>query len=249
MIDSIDTDYDYDFVPENDYDNFNEFDYAKVPERKVRKVRMPKASILSASSSAPISFTILTKNFIPKVCKEIPYTPYVPTTLETIRKLMKGKECKGDDGDDGDEMQIEKGFTTLDLIRSNMKIDSGRRMHIDREIPLVRNIDDYVLYYQLSRNDREIKLRKALSDMGLSYRYDSKLCGKYIIGTLGKDWTLDKVVNRMCEVKYLYEYTPMKSYYAMNKNIITLEEAEELCMLQVTGCTKYPPGLWPWLRV
>lgn len=47
-----------------------------------------------------------------------------------------------------------------------------------------------------------------LNERGVKFRSDSALCSQYINGT--SDLSLDYVVQRMCEMKYLYEYCHMK---------------------------------------
>jgi len=138
--------------------------------------------------------------------------------------------------------------TTLTYIHSQPHTWDNS-IDMDADAPDVTSAAEYAKAYCIERDRREGELIKALGKVGISYRYDSKLCGRYIIGTLENTWTLDKIVQRMCEVKLLYEYTPMYTFYSMHKHDMTLEEAERLCMLHTFGVEKYPPGLWPWLRV
>lgn len=109
-------------------------------------------------------------------------------------------------------------------------------------------------------NIRRKKLIKALRKMGLEMRRDSKLCEGYIDGSI-KDWTLEEVVNRMCQMKFLYEYANMKHYlikaeYEQMKHFnddgdddyipdIPTHDLAELYALE--ECGGYPDE-WPWLK-
>jgi len=61
------------------------------------------------------------------------------------------------------------------------------------------------------RTLRRERLEKGLYKYGLTLRNDSKLCAGYINGTI-KDWTVKKIVHRMCEMKYLYEYCKIDNF-------------------------------------
>ena len=54
---------------------------------------------------------------------------------------------------------------------------------------------------------RKEKLKNALIICGIKFRSDSKFCSKYIYDG---DVKLKKVVQRMCEMKYLYDYCNMR---------------------------------------
>ena len=56
--------------------------------------------------------------------------------------------------------------------------------------------------------DRKKELEKKLQSRGLEFRLDSALCSKYVDGTT--DLHIDFIVERMCQMKYLYEYCNMK---------------------------------------
>jgi hypothetical protein len=60
---------------------------------------------------------------------------------------------------------------------------------------------------QIKKNKRKEKLVKVLNDAGVTFRNDSVLCEKYINDDT--NYTLDECVNRMCEMKYLFEYCHM----------------------------------------
>jgi len=57
-------------------------------------------------------------------------------------------------------------------------------------------------------NLRKTNLIKKLKELGLTLRNDSKLCTEYINGTL-KDWTVEQIAHRMCQMKYLFDYCDM----------------------------------------
>ena len=72
---------------------------------------------------------------------------------------------------------------------------------------------------QLQRTKRKEILVNALQKAGLEFRNDSELCSKYIndnFTTKQSDDIVDKIVKRMCQMKYLYDYCHM----AECKNIV-----------------------------
>lgn len=105
-------------------------------------------------------------------------------------------------------------------------------------------------------NKRKTKLVKALKDYGLTLRNDSKLCNGYIDGTI-KDWSINQIVQRMCQMKYLYDYCNMDeccqdAYEEQQEELragyfpdCTVFEQAELIALKRYG--NYP-AVWPWLN-
>ena len=108
--------------------------------------------------------------------------------------------------------------------------------------------------------DKTIELKLKLEEHQIKLRKDSALCSKYINGTI--DLTLDQVVRRMCEMKYLYEYCHMKeikyNVYKMylhdkkksDKNIKyvkdgSLSKKAEQIALETWSNGKYPEK-FPW---
>jgi hypothetical protein len=102
---------------------------------------------------------------------------------------------------------------------------------------------------------RKQKLIEYLRARGLEFRTDSALCSKYIDGTT--EFDLDYIVQRMGEMKYLYEYCNMKRikkqvYYksvGSNKYKKNLDsnvsiEAERIALNKYSG-GKYPEK-FPW---
>lgn len=54
---------------------------------------------------------------------------------------------------------------------------------------------------------RKIDLEHALKKLGLSLRYDSKLCYCFINGQTGPEWTVESVVHECCVMHWLYNHT------------------------------------------
>ena len=100
---------------------------------------------------------------------------------------------------------------------------------------------------------RTTELSNKLSEYGLVIRDDSKLCKGYIDGSL--DCDLNDVANRMCQMKYLYEYCNMGSAFQKAKIEIKkygngynchqelFDSAEDIAL----GHKAYPTE-WPWLK-
>jgi hypothetical protein len=93
------------------------------------------------------------------------------------------------------------------------------------------------------------KLELKLKKRGLELRKDSALCSLYI--NKKTDLNIDYIVQRMCEMNYLYEYCDMKNiktqvynYYASNEYIKDYEgtistQAEKIAL------EKYSQGIYP----
>lgn len=108
---------------------------------------------------------------------------------------------------------------------------------------------------QTRRND----LVAALNNVGLKLRNDSKLCKGYINGTLGRDnWTIPEIVNRMCQMNYLYKYCDMDNAFNKAKDEHDEElgagyfpdeplfDVAERIALRTKGGNY--PAVWPWLN-
>lgn len=97
-------------------------------------------------------------------------------------------------------------------------INEGRILNIysDNTDDYITNIYDVVIFIknekqrqirlENERNERKQQVNNALREAGLELRSDSKLCQKYIDG---EPVNLADVVNRMCQMRYLYEYCNM----------------------------------------
>lgn len=103
--------------------------------------------------------------------------------------------------------------------------------------------------------DRKKELECKLKSRGLELRTDSALCTKYIEGTI--DLNIDYIVERMCQMKYLYEHCNMKKikqdvykeYLANNSRGVKLEanvstRAEKIAL--DTYSNSYYPKIYPW---
>lgn len=62
-----------------------------------------------------------------------------------------------------------------------------------------------------AKDKRRNKLLEALTKYKLELRNDSKLCQGYIDGTI-KNWTIDEIVQRVAECRYLFEHCQMQKY-------------------------------------
>jgi hypothetical protein len=105
------------------------------------------------------------------------------------------------------------------------------------------------------QNRKEI-LIKALNEHGLTLRSDSKLCQEFIDGNI-KQNRLDWVVERMCQMKFLFEYFDMKKEIEKAKeeqddefnsgyipDISPFEQAEMNILQRINGY----PKVFPWLE-
>lgn len=105
-----------------------------------------------------------------------------------------------------------------------------------------------------TKSIRKNELTIALNHKGLKLRSDSKLCLKYIEYNNGD---LNEIVNRMCEMKYLFDYCNMKKELNKVENehieiinsgyfpdLSVFEEAEYDILSNIEGCY---PIKWPWL--
>lgn len=110
---------------------------------------------------------------------------------------------------------------------------------------------------QEKQNKRRESLNRALIKAGLELRCDSKLCGNYINGEV-KDKNLADIVERMCQMKYLFEYCHMdeckeeasKEYYdTLNAGYFPdfdiYVEAERIALEKYSN-NEYPK-VYPWI--
>jgi hypothetical protein len=92
---------------------------------------------------------------------------------------------------------------------------------------------------------RRAALTIALSDNNMPLRDDSKLCQGYIAGSL-TDWTINQIVLRMCQVKYLIEYW-QECFVEAKREVLAYESvfdrAERIAMRRYG---KYPDK-FPWI--
>ena len=102
--------------------------------------------------------------------------------------------------------------------------------------------------------DKTIELKLKLKKRGLKLRKDSALCSLYIESKTDLD--IDYIVQRMCEMNYLYEYCDMKNIktkvyneYLNNGCTKNYEEnissyAEKIALEKYSGGTY--PMIFPW---
>jgi hypothetical protein len=112
---------------------------------------------------------------------------------------------------------------------------------------------------------RRVELREALAEYGLELRDDSNLCDNYIDGEIKEgdgedDWSLDQIVHRMCQMKYLYDYCNMshccdKAYRRQEEEKregfwpdCSVFEEGEMIALEKYGENGGYPKVWPWLK-
>ena len=87
-----------------------------------------------------------------------------------------------------------------DLLKT-MKLDKTNVKKYKIEIKLEKE--------KKSSDKRKEKLIEALNFAGLELRSDSVLCSNYINGKI-KNGSLEDIVKRMCQMKYLYDYCHME---------------------------------------
>jgi len=104
-----------------------------------------------------------------------------------------------------------------------------------------------------SKNNRKILLEKALNEYQLVIRDDSKLCHGYIDGTI-KDWTIPQIVNRMCQMRYLYDYCNFDEIYEkVWRNIreyehyVDSQEVFDTAEHKVLKTCGGYPSVFPWM--
>jgi hypothetical protein len=109
----------------------------------------------------------------------------------------------------------------------------------------------------LNRKFKTKKLDDNLRLYNLKIRADSVLCKKYINGFLDKEWTTEKVAQKMCEIKYLFDVyditTEMNKLtwteinYWKKKNIETFMGAKfDLAKSKILKQIGDFPIVWPW---
>lgn len=140
-----------------------------------------------------------------------------------------------------------------DTISIKNKMDELQNIKIQKKIERQEKAEQK---RKFMHKNKKTKLAKAMDEYGLQLREDSKLCNGYINGTIN-DWTIDEIVERMCQMKYLYDYCDMNDcceqayeeqqdeYRAGYFPDCTVFEQAEMIALKKHG--KYPDQ-WPWLE-
>ena len=103
------------------------------------------------------------------------------------------------------------------------------------------------------RASRRAALTAALSAAGLTLRSDSSLCEMYLQSGEACGWTIPRIVKRMCQMKWLHEYT---SYATELRDIRAAcrdagewwdaqetQDSAEHCVVSEHGGW---PSVWPW---
>lgn len=128
---------------------------------------------------------------------------------------------------------------------------------------LLETIDDIIKMKKINKeknkkireNKRKNKLIAKLNEAGLELREDSKLCKLYIENKT--DFTLKEVVERMSQMKYLYEYCHMNECYNQARNEyfeelnngyfpdVPIFDNAEMIALKKYSNNKYPK-IFPW---
>lgn len=133
------------------------------------------------------------------------------------------------------------------------KIEEIRK---DKEIEKEKRRKTIALNKKEKMDVKKKRLCTALNEHGLELRDDSKLCHGYIDGTI-KGWTVSEIVQRMCQMKYLYDYCNMDACYEKAVD----EQRDELAagyfpdcspfeqaeLIALENCGGYPKT-WPWLK-
>ena len=102
------------------------------------------------------------------------------------------------------------------------------------------------LSIQNKKDKRKYELTNELQKHGLELRNDSKLCQGFIDGSI-KDKKIKWIVNRMCQVKYLYDYCNMDNRLQEFKNkycYFSFYETEKIILTEINGY----PTTFPWLQ-
>jgi hypothetical protein len=133
-------------------------------------------------------------------------------------------------------------------ILKNIHIDNEKALALKRE-KRAENAVKRNAKEKIKQEKRKQILVEALTQAGIEFRNDSKLCQKYIDG---EDINIDYIVLRMAQMKYLYEHCHMdecidiaykeqkeelKQYYTP---MYTISERAEQIALQKYSNGKYP---------
>ena len=98
--------------------------------------------------------------------------------------------------------------------------------------------------------ERKNKLEQRLKSRGLEFRTDSALCTKYIDGNT--DLHIDFIVERMCQMKYLYEYCNMKQIksqvykeYQLELSMGKISESHVSARAEKIALDTFSDGIYP----
>lgn len=125
-----------------------------------------------------------------------------------------------------------------------------KHFYIDKD----PNICEYGFYTCIKcdtpKKERKDELTEELNKFGLNLREDSILCRKYIQQDEGD---LEDIVERMCEMKYLHEYTNFKTikqqvYEEFVKEEFYIGDGNVFREAESRTISENPyPEIWPWI--
>lgn len=192
------------------------------------------------------------------ICKSIAKKEYHlnDTDLRDLKHIIvKNPHCKNANG-----MNLYSKDDVRNLFREKNEIDENDENDCLVELNKKRSDKGAKKKNTMSMNKdtRKKDLHAALQANGLKLRKDSKLCNGYIDGTLREKWSIPSIVNRMCQMKYLYDYCDMNNAYENEKalndeefnaeyfpDVPIIDLAEDIALKRNGG--KYP-DVWPWLK-
>ena len=124
-----------------------------------------------------------------------------------------------------------------------------RQNQINKQLEDLSEQKDELKQERLNRKQEKIiirqdKLIKALNKVGLELREDSNLCKEYINGS--NENKLKDVVDRMCQMKYLFEYCHMDECKKKVSKYDNFNKAENLALKKYSN-GNYPEK-YPWLE-
>jgi len=145
----------------------------------------------------------------------------------------------------------EKACEVHNVLAKNL--DSHIEKLTNHKLKLAKERKDKILQNKQNKEDnRKAKLSVALKKAGVELRNDSTLCKKYIEGDKDLNYSMDKIVKRMCQMKYLFEYCHMDECraeaYLKHSEVLdagyypdcsVMDEAEDIAL------TKYSNGKYP----
>jgi hypothetical protein len=190
------------------------------------------------------------------ICKSIAKKEYHlnDTNLQDLKHItVKNPHCKKANG-----MRLYSKDDVRKAFREKNQIDEDDEDDCLVELNKKRSAKGAKIKNTVIKNKNERKqgLLVALQANGLKLRKDSKLCNGYIDGTLREKWSIDSIVERMCQMKYLYDYCDMNHAYELAKarnaeefnagyfpDVPIIDLAEDIALEKNGG--RYP-DVWPW---
>ena len=164
-------------------------------------------------------------------------TQYGPATYY-IKKELDCKACQIYNVD----MENLRNFLT------NMKLEKDTKKEQKSKLLEEKN--------KIKMTERKGILTDALNTAGVHFREDSELCHLYIMNKTSM--SLENIVKRMCQMKYLYEYCNMDkcrniAYQKYKEEIragyfpdCSVSDMAEDIALERYSNGKYPSDVYPW---